>query len=123
MDVELYRSFCLQLPFTTEGFPFGGDTLVFKVKNKMFALSGIDTFESINLKCDPEKAIDLREQYAAVLPGYHMNKKLWNTILMDNSVEDTVIKQWIVDSYMLVVQGLSKKERFALDDNYLVKEA
>jgi predicted DNA-binding protein (MmcQ/YjbR family) len=114
MDIELYRDFCLQLPFVTEGFPFGGDTLVFKVKNKMFALADVDKFESVNLKCNPEKAVLLREQYAAVQPGYHMNKMHWNTILMDNTVTDMLIKEWILDSYKLVVSSLPKKERFDL---------
>jgi predicted DNA-binding protein (MmcQ/YjbR family) len=112
MNIEEFLDFCLQLPHTTEGFPFGGDTLVLKVKNKMFALTGVDTFDSINVKCSPEKAIQLREQYAAVLPGYHMSKTHWNTILLDSSISDKIIKQWIVDSYALVASALPKAERF-----------
>jgi predicted DNA-binding protein (MmcQ/YjbR family) len=115
MDIESFRLFCLKLPFVTEGFPFGGDTLVFKVKNKMFALTGVDTFDFINLKCDPEIAIQLREQYSAVLPGYHMHKSHWNSVAMDNSIADKLLQQWIVDSYMLIVNSLPKKERFEID--------
>jgi predicted DNA-binding protein (MmcQ/YjbR family) len=116
MNIEQYHSFCLQLPHVTEGFPFGGDVLVFKVKNKMFALTGVDAFESINLKCEPDKAIQLREQYSSVLPGYHMSKVHWNTILMDGSIADKLIKQWIVDSYTLVVKSLPKVDRFEVPE-------
>jgi predicted DNA-binding protein (MmcQ/YjbR family) len=116
MNIEQYHSFCLQLPYVTEGFPFGGDVLVFKVKNKMFALTGVDAFESINLKCNPDKAIQLREQYSSVLPGYHMSKAHWNTILMDNSIADKLIKQWILDSYTLVANSLAKADRFDIPD-------
>lgn len=93
----------------SESLPFGDDTLVFKVLDKVFALSDIALFESINLKCDPEQAIMLREQYAAVQPGYHMNKKHWNTVLMDGSVPDRILQQWIDDSYRLVVDKMPKK--------------
>jgi len=115
MNIEDYRDFCLALPFASEGFPFDEKTLVFKVKNKMFALSNIDYFESINLKCNPEKAIALREEYAAIEPGYHMNKKHWNTIKLDNSFTDSLLKEWIKDSYRLVVATLPKKEQFDID--------
>jgi predicted DNA-binding protein (MmcQ/YjbR family) len=111
MDIESYRLFCLGLPFVDEGFPFGGDTLVFKVKNKMFALTGIDTFEGINLKCEPEKAIALREKYEGIKPGYHMNKAHWNTVSTDGSVSDKLIKELIMHSYALVALSLPKKER------------
>lgn len=110
MNIEEYRDYCLNKKGVTEEFPFGPDTLVFKVMGKMFALTGIDSFASINLKCDPEEAILLREQYAAVQPGYHMSKKHWNTIVMDGSVSDKLVRKWIDDSYDLVVSGLSKKE-------------
>jgi predicted DNA-binding protein (MmcQ/YjbR family) len=112
MNIEEFYGFCLQLPFVTEGFPFGGDTLVFKVKNKMFALTGVDTFDSINLKCNPEKAIQLREQYSCVIPGYHMSKAHWNSVMIDGSISDKFIKQWILDSYALVAASLPKAERF-----------
>ena len=81
-------------------------------KNKMFALTGVDTFDSINLKCNPEKAIQLREQYSCVLPGYHMSKAHWNSVMIDGSISDKLIKQWILDSYALVAATLPKAERF-----------
>lgn len=93
----------------TEEVPFGPDTLVFKVAGKMFALADIEQFESINLKCDPEVAVQLREQYPDVNPGYHMNKKHWNTVNTRGMVGDELFKQWIDDSYNLVVKGLPKK--------------
>ena len=114
MHIEAFREFCLQLPGATEDFPFGEETLVFKVGGKLFALTHIDTFESINLKCKPEKAVELREQYGGVLPGYHMNKKHWNTVLTDGSIQDLLLKEWIKDSYELVVQSLTKKVREGL---------
>jgi len=82
-----------------------------KVLDKMFALANLDGDLSINLKCNPEKALELREQYPAVLPGYHMNKKHWNTVLIDGSLPDSLIKEWIDDSYNLVVSKMSKKQR------------
>jgi predicted DNA-binding protein (MmcQ/YjbR family) len=109
MDLERFRNYCLQLRGVTEEMPFGDTVLVYKVAGKMFALCNIDVFESINLKCDPEKAIELRERYNAVQPGYHMNKQHWNTILMDYSVNDKLLLGWISDSYELVVAKLPKK--------------
>lgn len=109
MHIEAFREYCLQKPGVTEGFPFGGDVLVFKVMDKMFALMDVDAFESVNLKCDPDRAAQLREQYDAVQPGYHMSKKHWNTVLMDGSIADAVIYQWVDDSYDLVVASLPKK--------------
>lgn len=111
MNIEEFRDFCLSLPTTTEGFPFDEKVLVFKVCNKMFAATNVDDFKSINLKCAPEKAIELREQYPAVQPGYHMNKKHWNTIEMDGSISTKILQEWIRDSYDLVVAGLPKKVR------------
>lgn len=102
MDLEQFRTHCLSKKGTTEEFPFGEDVMVFKVKGKIFALCGIDPFESINLKCDPEKSIQLREEYPAVQPGYHMNKKHWNTILMDRTIPDRLILSWVDHSYDLV---------------------
>jgi predicted DNA-binding protein (MmcQ/YjbR family) len=116
MNIEEFQDYCLSLPFTTDGFPFGGDTLVYKVKNKMFAVTDVDNFESINLKCNPEKAIELREKYESVIPGYHMNKKHWNTILMDGSIANNILKEWIKESYILVAKSLPKAERFNTDD-------
>ena len=93
----------------SESLPFGNDTLVFKVVDKIFAIADITLFESINLKCDPEQAMLLREQYPAVQPGYHMNKKHWNTILMDGAIPDRMLQEWIDDSYDLVIDRLPKK--------------
>lgn len=111
MDLESFRQYCLSLPAVTEGFPFDSSTLVFKVAGKMFALTDVDLFASINLKCDPEQALELRERYAAVQPGYHMNKQHWNTIVMDGSIGRQLLLQWTRDSYDLVVKSLSKKQR------------
>jgi predicted DNA-binding protein (MmcQ/YjbR family) len=109
MNIEEYRNYCLTKKGVTESFPFDKDTLVFKVMGKMFALASVDTFEFINLKCDPEKAIELREKYEAVKPGYHMNKALWNSVYANQDVSDKLIYQWIDDSYSLIVFSLTKK--------------
>ena len=116
MNFETFRDYCLSFKGAWEDLPFGPDTLVFKVMGKMFALTDLETFESVNLKCDPEKAVDLRERYPSVIPGYHMNKKYWNTIVMDGSVSDKLIKEWIKDSYDLVVGGLTKKQKGELEN-------
>ncbi len=81
----------------------------------MFALTDLDKFESVNLKCDPEKAVQLREEFSSVMPGYHMNKKHWNTVLMDSGISDRLVKEWVDDSYSLVVDSLPKKLRQELD--------
>ncbi len=111
MDIEKIRLYCLGKPDATESFPFDGTTLVFKVKGKMFALLNLKDKPSISLKCDPEKAIDLREHYPSVLPGYHMNKRHWNTVLLDLTVDDALIRSWIDDSYALVAGKLPKKKK------------
>ncbi|HSV88819.1 MAG TPA: MmcQ/YjbR family DNA-binding protein [Bacteroidales bacterium] len=111
MDIESFRDYCLSKKGVTESFPFDNVTLVFKVFGKMFALTDVETFESINLKCDPDKALQLRELYPAVLPGFHMNKTHWNTIIMDGSVSNSLIFSWTDHSYDLVVQKLSSKLR------------
>jgi len=112
MNIEIFRDFCLSFPGVIEEFPFDEQTLVFKVMNKMFVLCDVDDFESINVKCDPIKAIELRETYPGiVIPGYHMNKKHWNTIMMANNLPDELIKEWVADSYKLVVENLTKSER------------
>lgn len=102
MHLEEFRSYCLNKKEATEEFPFGEDVMVFKVKGKIFALCGVDPFESINLKCDPEISIQLRETYAAVQPGYHMNKKHWNTIIVDGSIPNRLLFEWLDHSYDLV---------------------
>ncbi len=111
MNIEQFRDFCLSLKATTEDLPFDENTLVFKVKGKMFALTDINKFASINLKCDPEKAITLREDYQAVIPGFHMNKKHWNTVKIDGTISNKLLEEWISDSYNLVVSKLPKKNR------------
>jgi predicted DNA-binding protein (MmcQ/YjbR family) len=111
MDIESYREYCLNKAYVTESFPFDNETLVFKVGGKVFALANISTFDSVNLKCEPSKAVELREQYDAVIPGYHMNKKHWNTILIDGRISWKQLKEWIDDSYNLVLGSLPKKER------------
>lgn len=109
MNIETYRNYCIKKKGVTEGFPFDNKTLVFKVMGKMFALTNIENFESINLKCDPEKAVELRAQFVGVLPGYHMNKKHWNTVLIDSDVNDKLMIKLIDASYDLVVKSLTKK--------------
>jgi predicted DNA-binding protein (MmcQ/YjbR family) len=108
MDIESFRAYCIKKKGVTEDFPFDEDTLVFKVMGKMFALVDVDLFESINLKCLPQRSLELREQYSGITPGYHMNKNHWNTILMDGSVPDNLIIELIDHSYDLVVQNLPK---------------
>src|SRR6478609_5969259 len=108
MNLESFRDHCLKKEAVTEEFPFGEDTLVFKVRGKMFALTDLESFESINLKSSPEDAAQLREQYPAVQPGYHMNKKHWNTVIMDGSVSDKLVKEWIDQSYNLVAKAPAK---------------
>src|SRR6476620_1757110 len=103
MNIESLREYCLSKPGAEETLPFGPDTLVFKVSGKIFLLAGMDDEPlSFNVKCDPDKAIELREQFACVLPGYHMNKKHWNTIIVDGSVSSKLLKEWIDHSYDLV---------------------
>jgi len=110
MDIESFRNHCLAKKGVTEEFPFDLNTMVFKVMGKMFALTDIDLFESINLKCDPEVALVLREKYPAVIPGFHMNKKHWNTIKMEGDVPNNLIEQWIDNSYNLVINKLPKTD-------------
>jgi predicted DNA-binding protein (MmcQ/YjbR family) len=116
MNIEELREYCLSKPGAEETFPFGPDTIVFKVAGKAFLLCSLGGIElSFNVKCDPELAIELREQYASVQPGYHMNKKHWNTILVDGSVTVRLLKDWIDHSYQQVVKGLSRKEGTKLE--------
>lgn len=110
MNVEEIREYCNAKAGVTEGFPFDEQTLVFKVMGKMFALIGLERVPLfINLKCDPEKAIQLREEYEAVRPGYHMNKAQWNSVYIDDIVSADLLKEWIDDSYELIVSKLTKK--------------
>lgn len=114
MNIESFRSYCLGKKGVTEEFPFDENTLVFKVMGKMYALTDLENFKSVNLKCDPEKAAQLREEFPSVLPGYHMNKKHWNSVLMDGSIPDKLIKTWIDDSYNLVAASLSRQLQLEL---------
>ncbi|RAV98594.1 MmcQ/YjbR family DNA-binding protein [Pseudochryseolinea flava] len=115
MNIESFRAYCLNKKGVTEEFPFGEEVLVFKVMGKLFALTDVESFASINLKVDPEKGAELRETYPAVQPGYHMNKKHWNTVLMDGSLPDKLVRQWIDDSYALVASKLTKSQKSALE--------
>ena len=110
MNIESIRDYILQKPDVTEGFPFGEETLVFKVKDKIFFLSGLDSSPlQFNVKCDPDMAIQLREEYPeSVLPGYHMNKKHWNTVIIDGRLSAKKLKDMIDESYSLVA-GKQKK--------------
>jgi predicted DNA-binding protein (MmcQ/YjbR family) len=112
MDAARVTASCRSLPSTTEGYPFGAGTLVFKVGGRIFAILG-ET--SVSLKCDPALATVLREHYPAVKAGYHLNKRHWNTIELDGSVEDDVLGEWIEDSYQLALASLTRAERSALN--------
>lgn len=103
MNIESLREYCLSKPGAEESLPFGPDTLVFKVNGKIFLLTGLDEeMLSFNVKCDPSRAIELREEFSCMMPGYHMNKKHWNTIIVDGSVSSKQLKEWIDHSYSLV---------------------
>ena len=111
MNIEELREFCLSLKGAEESMPFDDEVLVFSIKGKMFCLTGISNYEFIILKCDPEEAIELRERHPEVSPGYHMNKKHWNSIRTDGSISDKLFREWIRKSYDLAVAGLPKKIR------------
>ena len=116
MNIEELRAYCLCKRGVTESFPFGPDTLVFKVGEKVFLLTGLDSLTlSFNVKCDPERAIDLREQYpSSILPGYHMNKKHWNTVIINGELSIKKIRELIDHSYELVFNSLPKKLKDSL---------
>ena len=111
MHIEELRNYCLSKKGATEAFPFDETTLVFKVLGKMFALTDTEGEFSINLKCDPKNAIELREHYPSVRPGYHMSKKHWNTISPAELMDDSLIFSWVDDSYDLVVSKLTKAQK------------
>jgi predicted DNA-binding protein (MmcQ/YjbR family) len=112
MNIEQIREYCLRKKGVTEEFPFDEETLVFKVLGKIFILASLDSIPlQINLKCDPGKVVELREEYEAVQPGYHMNKKHWNTIIIDGSIPNKKILEWIDHSYNLVAKGLRKTDQ------------
>jgi len=117
MNIEEIRIYCLKKQAVTESFPFDKTTLVFKVANKMFALMSLEKLpQSVNLKCDPELAIEFREEYHQVKPGYHMNKKHWNTVVIED-LPFTLIQDWIDQSYNLIVASLPKTKRMELEQN------
>jgi predicted DNA-binding protein (MmcQ/YjbR family) len=111
MNIEEFYTYCLQKKGVTEHFPFDQQTLAFKAGGKIFALTDVISFNSINLKCNPEKAIELRERFLAIQPGFHMNKKHWNTVILNEDVDDQLLKELIDHSYFLVFQSLPKKIR------------
>ncbi len=111
MNAEQIREYCLSKKAVTEEFPFDEVTLVFKVMDRIFALVSLDEELSVNLKCKPDRALDLRERFPAVSPGYHMNKKHWNTIVIDGTMKWGLVKELIDHSYEIVVQGLSRRSR------------
>ncbi len=116
MNIEELRDYCLSLPYTSESMPFDECTVVFKVgtenNNKIFALSTLDRQPpQVNLKCDPERAIALREEFPCIIPGYHMNKKHWNTVILRQGVGREMLEELIHDSYVLVFKSLPKKVR------------
>ena len=111
MYLDEFREYCLSKKGTSEGTPFGPETLVFKVMNKMFAVTSIDTYEFVNLKCDPEYAAELREREAGIKPGWHMNKAHWNSVMTSGTVSENLFKELVDHSYDLIVQSLPKKAK------------
>jgi len=117
MDLAQFREYCLSKPRATEGTPFGPDVLVFKVGGKMFALAALDEVPiAANLKCDPDLALELRDRYEQVQPGYHMNKKHWNTVEIDSGIPDPELRKMIDHSYELVTKHLRKAEPKKLEN-------
>ena len=115
MDLEQFREYCLKKPHVTESTPFGDDVLVFKVGGKMFALAALDEVPTtVNLKCDPDLALELRDRYHQIRPGYHMNKKHWNTVEIDSGVPEVELRKMIDHSYALVERSLPKAVRAKL---------
>ncbi|MEZ4901887.1 MAG: MmcQ/YjbR family DNA-binding protein [Spirosomataceae bacterium] len=115
MNIESFQTHCLSKKGVTEEFPFGEEVLVYKVLGKMFALTSLDSeIFRISLKCDPELAIQLREEYEGVQPGFHLNKKHWNTVTIDGSIKDNLIRDWIDHSYHLVLGSLPRRFRDTL---------
>lgn len=116
MYLDELREYCLQKKGTSEDTPFGPDTLVFRVMGKIFAITNIDVYEFVNLKCDPERAIELRDQHAGIKPGWHMNKKHWNSVMSDGSVGENLFKELVDHSYELIVSSLPKKVKQELEN-------
>jgi predicted DNA-binding protein (MmcQ/YjbR family) len=114
MDIETFRAYCLSKPGTFECFPFDDTTLVFKVVRKMFALCPLDDPFKVNLKCDPDRALELREEHPEIQPGWHMNKSYWNTVDFEGGLSDRLLRELIDHSYEEVVRTLKKSERAEL---------
>jgi len=115
MNMEELREYCLQKPGAEESFPFGEETLVFKVGGKIFLLASLTAGNRFNAKCDPERAVELRERHEEVQPGYHMNKRHWNTVRMDGALKAREIREMIDHSYEIVLAGLPKKVREGIE--------
>lgn len=115
MTLEDLRAYCLAKPGVTEDTPFGPQTLVFRVLGKLFALTSIDDYYRVNLKCDPERAVELRERHPGIIPGYHMNKRHWNTVSTTGDVSKKLLCELIDHSYELVRASLPKKDQLALE--------
>ena len=121
VNADDLRNYLLAKPLTSEETPFGPDVLVYKVKGKMFATLGFEVEEGIeigqtNLKCDPERAVSLRAEHESIVPGYHMNKKHWNTLVLDGSLPSGLIRELVDHSWDLVVAGLPKRDRAELTE-------
>ena len=123
MEAENIRELLLSFPEVTEETPFDANTVVYKTAGKMFALTNWSNHPlHFNLKCDPQKAELLRDQYSCVVPGYHMNKKHWNTVTVDGSVEDSILQSWIIDSFLCVVRGMPEKHQTRLLQQWEVQQ-
>lgn len=116
MDLLDFIETCLSLKAVEETTPFGPDVLVYKVAGKVFSLTSPDEVPPrVNLKCDPDRALELRDEYASIIPGYHMNKRHWNTVILDGSVPDELLYELVTHSYELVVKGMTRKQRAELE--------
>lgn len=117
MDIEKFRIYCLSKKHVSESFPFDEQTLVFKVGTKVFAITGLDSAEfTVNLKCDPERSVELRDEYPQeIIAGFHMNKKHWNTVAFEVGLPTKLLQELIDHSYQLVIMGMTKKERITLN--------
>ncbi len=123
MNLDELRDFCSSKPGVEECFPFGEETMVFKVMGKMFVLVGMDSIPlTINIKAEPDAILEQREQYSAVSPGYHQNKKYWNTITLDDSISNTVLKRWIEGSYSAAASKLSKLSKDRLQEAAMLRD-
>lgn len=119
MDIIELRDFCLSLPHAEEATPFDETTLVYKIGGRIFALTDMEDSGRINLKCDPDRAIELRERHPEIVPGWHMNKRHWNTVRTDGDLPAGLIREWIRDSYLLVVKSLPKTIRDEIRNAYV----